>query len=697
MKHIKKMLDLFSVAQEEEKLDMSSGHRELEVDVLQWSDELSTENRKTLNFQKEHHIILEKKQGKHFDALEKQTAFSSFFKLRNIVLKQSPQSSSFTHYRLKVIRTIKNLSPLGFSLFLWGCFVAVIFLGYLDKLFIENRVNAGYQKLLDIREGNISLEEVQKKVNNARFDLMLADTFFLPFALFPGNQINSVQHIISWGKYLSVWLDDTLALQSQVQSFVQEKSVKNVYFTQLFMNISDEIEDIKTSLETSLYHYKSITWLPNSTLELKRQGNIVKIEKLLAYLDALSNNNEGFLELLWHNERKRYLVVFQNADEIRPTGGFMGSMWLLEVFRWQIQLFQKKDVYAIEWDLKKSEYERLPAPKWINELTDTFWLRDANYYANIKDSSDAIKFFTDKAGIQIDGIIYINQNILLRLLEITGPVYFPELQKDISSQNFSEIMSLVVEAKSFKEGTLGTPKQVLFDFMEIFFQKLSQEGRYFDYLQSLVKDVESRDIMVWSFHEAEARFLKDMWLDGDIDYEQTLDQVFPVYTSLSGNKSDRYMTRKYRQSVKKADNCSYNVKFEIQSTHDMGKKRRDTIQSLIWEYDLTTKNLLEIQGAATNRQFVRVILPEDAIITPAKGMEEVVYGSRKGVEFFLDTQLQETSFYTLEYLLKNPNCEPYSFMMYKQAGIPEYDIILDIEDETFSYPWQTQDFYFKKR
>ncbi len=71
----------------------------------------------------------------------------------------------------------------------------------------------------------------------------------------------------------------------------------------------------------------------------------------------------GFLELLGHSERKRYLIVFQNADEIRPTGGFMGSMGLLEIFRGQVQLFQKKDVYAIEWDLKKSQYERLPAPK----------------------------------------------------------------------------------------------------------------------------------------------------------------------------------------------------------------------------------------------------------------------------------------------------------------------------------------------
>lgn len=97
----------------------------------------------------------------------------------------------------------------------------------------------------------------------------------------------------------------------------------------------------------------------------------------------------------------------------------MGSMALVEMFKGQIKLFQKKDVYAIEWDLKSADYERLPAPKGLNELTGTFGLRDANYFANLQDSSEAIKFFTDEAGLQIDGIIYINQNILLKLLEIT--------------------------------------------------------------------------------------------------------------------------------------------------------------------------------------------------------------------------------------------------------------------------------------
>ncbi len=123
--------------------------------------------------------------------------------------------------------------------------LALVFFGYLDKIFVENRVNSGYQKLLDIREGNLGLYDIQKKVNNARFDLLLADVFFTPFSLFSGEKINSVTHVIAGGKYLSKSLDDMLSLTQKIQDFTQEKPIGKIYFTQLFVNIYEELKSIQ--------------------------------------------------------------------------------------------------------------------------------------------------------------------------------------------------------------------------------------------------------------------------------------------------------------------------------------------------------------------------------------------------------------------------------------------------------------------
>ena len=643
-------------------------------------------------------ISLKRKTWKHFDSLERKSAFSSMFKMKDIKLKSKKTSFTFTPYSLAFRRYIKSIWVYGSMIMLSLFLIFCLLLGFLDKIIIENRVNAGYEKLLQVKQGIGWLELIQKNVNNSRFDLLISDILFTPFKIFPGEKISSVKHVISWWRYVSRWLDDSLGLYSSIEEFTKEKQLNKIYFTQLFLNIYPTLEEIKKSLNSSLKHYKSITWLPSHKLEQQRILAIDGIEKLEWYISKITENYPAFLDILWHDKRKRYLIVFQNADEIRPTGGFMWSMWLLEVFRGRVQLFQKKDVYAIEWDLKKSDYERLPAPKWINELTDTFGLRDANYYVNLKDSSQTIKFFTDRAWIDLDGIIYINQNILLNLLEVSWGVYFEPLDMDITSENFSELMSLVVEAKTFKQGTLWTPKQVLFDFMEVFTQRLLSDGNYFDYLKVLIHDVESRDIMMWSFNEDENEFLSIMWINGKIDYDSSLDYMYPVYTSLSWNKSDRYMDRSYTIDVTRVeDSCDFAISTQIKSSHNMPETRRKFIQNIMSAYNLDTPNLFQIQWAARNRQFMRIILPTNSEITPQAWSEIVDYGQRKWIEFFLETPEQQAVFYDYEYILRNPTCSAYSTKVYKQPWIQSYDVELSLYWDEFEYKNLKEDFYFEER
>ena len=76
----------------------------------------------------------------------------------------------------------------------------------------------------------------------------------------------------------------------------------------------------------------------------------------------------------------------------------MWSMWIMTLEKWNIKKFEKKDVYAYEWNLKRALYDKLKAPEWLDKITDSFGLRDANYFINTRDSSRAIKFFIEKAG-----------------------------------------------------------------------------------------------------------------------------------------------------------------------------------------------------------------------------------------------------------------------------------------------------------
>jgi hypothetical protein len=55
--------------------------------------------------------------------------------------------------------------------------------------------------------------------------------------------------------------------------------------------------------------------------------------------------------------------------------------------------------------------------------------------------------------------------------------------------------------------------------------------------------------MIYSFHSDENSLLWKLNLNGELAFHKTLDFAYPVYTSLSGNKSGRYIKTEYKKSV----------------------------------------------------------------------------------------------------------------------------------------------------
>lgn len=714
---MKKLRDLLSPS--EEKAWDIDVRTQLELQLLsknisQKSENISLSPQKDISLTRTTKLSIENKKllQKDFDALEKRGEILSFFRrdvnLRtktSIIkrytqgLKQAGEDIRWKLYEYQSWVSIffSKLTLLWYLSLILVMISSAFLLLFVTKFTIESKVNSGYQTLQDISKGWQDFSLIAQNINRARFDFLLADTLFHPFRLLPDTRLQSVGYVIAGGRQLSYTLDSSFSLLIQMEKFIRVRNPAEIYWVHLLERLRPTISQIGVSLEKALTAYKNIAWLPNTGLEDQKNMLISQLEIGKYYIDNIVSRYDTLLALLWKNERKQYLIVFQNADEIRPTGGFMGSMAILSMFRGKVDIFQKKDVYAIEWDLKVADYERQPAPKGINELTEFFWLRDANYFINTKDSAEAIWFFVDQAWIDIDGVIFINQNSLVRLLDITGPVYFDLLKRDISKNNFSEIMSLLVESKVFHVGTLGTPKQVVFDFVPVFLSVLKEQGKYAEYLTFLLSEIKNREILIWFFDEEVQKLSADLGLSGDIDYSDSFDFWYPVYTSISWNKSDRYMQRSYSYRVSSGEACSFDISVQMSSTHAMTKVHRDQIELLKNEFLLEQSDeLMFIQWTWRNRQFVRYLIPSEARNIQIQDGEVVDYGSRTWLEFFLETPLLQTSRYSFSYNLPNPECKLYSFKHYKQPGIKSYDIDISYNGAMSRYTDVTRDFYFEK-
>ena len=75
---------------------------------------------------------------------------------------------------------------------------------------------------------------------------------------------------------------------------------------------------------------------------------------------------------------KRYLIVFQNNNEIRPTGGFMGSFALVDIQKGKILNIDIPGggTYDLKGQMKKEVEPPLPL-----QLSNNRWeFQDANWF-----------------------------------------------------------------------------------------------------------------------------------------------------------------------------------------------------------------------------------------------------------------------------------------------------------------------------
>ncbi|MEA3304178.1 MAG: DUF4012 domain-containing protein [Patescibacteria group bacterium] len=97
------------------------------------------------------------------------------------------------------------------------------------------------------------------------------------------------------------------------------------------------------------------------------------------------------LELLGEKDLQRYLFVFQNSAEIRPTGGFIGSLMLLD-FLDGVYTQTPIDVYKLDGQLT----EKIPIPYGLQKVAENFYLRDSNYWPDFPQSAEQISWFLEK-------------------------------------------------------------------------------------------------------------------------------------------------------------------------------------------------------------------------------------------------------------------------------------------------------------
>ncbi len=576
--------------------------------------------------------------------------------------------------------------------------IIIIILWIINKNIIETKINSWYQKILSIKDNSWNIDFIKKQVLSAKNDFKYWNILYLPFLIIPHNDINNWYYLLKWWNNLTSLIEKWLNIYTWLQKFILTNWwIENIKLTNLLYNIKSDFSWVISLLYDTIVYYDKIGKLPNKDLNDKLDFARLKLKSFYKILDIINKDYDVFLSLLWHNTERKYLLIFQNNDEIRATWWFIWSVATITLRNWKVIDFVKEDVYSYEWDINKVMKIKEPAPEWLNKITDTFWFRDSNYNISFEASSNNIKWFLDKIDRHIDWIIYINQNTVLDFLKYTWWIKFDEIRGTITEENFSLIISTLVEAKVYKVWTLWTPKKILFNFINVFISKLKEKKDYVAYLDILLKNIKTRDLVIYSFNTPENNLLWKLWLNWKLKYSESLDFVYPVYTSIWWNKSDRYIDIKYKKNIKRNSDCSIDTDINIYRTHLFTSNEEQKVNDLLIKHWVKVNNdLINIQWKWDNSSYVRIILPKEAIVEPKEWLRIQKMDNFIMLDYYHKTRALESNNFDIKYRLVNKECRDYSYKLYKQPWIRKYNIEINDKDEVIKENWIIGDFVYWK-
>lgn len=168
------------------------------------------------------------------------------------------------------------------------------------------------------------------------------------------------------------------------------------------------------------------------------RANIISAKSAIDEAANLFVNAQPLLtslpSMLGEPTEKRYLVIFQNDKELRPTGGFITAYAQFRFVRGKAILEKADDIYALDATLKK----KFPAPEEILRYHVGVYnlnLRDSNLSPDFKVSMQKFEeMYAQTSGEKgIDGIFAVDTHVLVEALRILGPLY-------VSGREFSAVI-----------------------------------------------------------------------------------------------------------------------------------------------------------------------------------------------------------------------------------------------------------------
>jgi hypothetical protein len=276
-----------------------------------------------------------------------------------------------------------------------------------------------------------------------------------------------------------------------------------------------DLEIARTQMDLAMAAYSELDvqqLSPRLRWFFKKYGNLIEL-----YDDSLTIG-VALPRILGGTEEgpKTYIIMIQNSDELRATGGFITGLATVVISNGEILSYKVEDSYSVD---NPDQYYP-PAPwQLANYMNSDHWVfRDSNWSPDFPTASGwAEMFLATSRNYSVDGFITIDQQAIRYLLMAIGPVSVEGVPYKINSDN---VLKYMWEAKSAVPSE--QQKEHRKDFMSVLAQAILEKFKqasdipWKKLITKVATALDERHILLQLDDQSVAAFLSEHHWDGAI-------------------------------------------------------------------------------------------------------------------------------------------------------------------------------------
>jgi hypothetical protein len=430
-----------------------------------------------------------------------------------------------------------------------------------------------------------------------------------------------------------------------------------------------EIGELTRSLKPELKNlYEDLALFDYSSLLPAKWAKSLGPARRLAL--ELSQVVEYLPKMTGKDQNKSYLILLQNNNELRPTGGFIGSLAVVTFSQGQLVDFEVKDVYSLDGQLKGHVEPPAELKRYLGEAN--WYLRDVNWEADFPTVAVKAEWFLEKeTGRQVDGVVGVNLAAAQKLLTVLGEIEISDFGEKINAQNLFERAEYHSEVNFFpgstqKQDFLGGLARAVFERMMHLKDKES-----LTLLSNFYQSLQAKEIMLYVNQAPVQKTLVNLNWHGGWRQSECLETSSNVYLP------DYLMIVEANVGVNKAN---YFVKRETRLA--VGVDKNKLKNKLILTYQ--NQSPAAVFPGGNYKNYLRLVLPLgvslEKVLIEGQEMERAMINENKVkdkwvVGFLVEVPISQRREVVVEYRREiNSDLEKplhYGLLVQKQSGAKE--------------------------